>query len=101
MRLATPSARRTRRSSSNPDESGRPTSTSTRSGNFVSMSRRPSRAQSATSSSKPSAVRLSARNVRVASSSSTTRIVEASSAVMPLLGEAPADSPPQGCSFPP
>jgi hypothetical protein len=43
---------------------------------------------------------LSARNVRVASSSSTTRIVEASSAVMPLLGPAPADLAPAGVFVP-
>src|SRR5439155_3960818 len=57
-----------------------------RSGYFVSIRQMPSLAQSATSSSKPSAVRLSARKVLVASSSSTTRMVALSSYCMPPLG---------------
>lgn len=51
IRLAAPSAARTRRTSSSPEASGRPTSTIPRSGNFVSSSRRASLADSATSSS--------------------------------------------------
>src|SRR3954453_20529917 len=66
---------------------------SARSGNFVSMRRMPSLAQSATSSSKPSAVRLSARKVLVASSSSTTRMVAVSSYCMPPLGRHAENAP--------
>ena len=78
-----------------PEPSGRPTSTMTRSGALDSMRRQPSRAQSAVSSSKPSAVRLSARKVRMAGSSSTTRTLGLG-CVMHVLVATPARLAPLG-----
>ncbi|MCW2994062.1 MAG: site-specific recombinase for integration and excision [Conexibacter sp.] len=83
IRLTSPSAARTRRATSRPEPSGRPTSSTQRSGNFVSSRRSASAAVSATSSSQPSAVSSSARNVRVVASSSATRMVAGVSWVMP------------------
>ena len=52
------------------------------------------RTQSATSMSKPSAVRWSARKVRVASSSSIRRIVARSRLIMPPIGRERLTFPP-------
>lgn len=77
---------RTVRTRSSPEPSGKPTSSTTRSGNFVSISRSASLAVSATSSEQPSAASWSARNVRVVASSSATRMVAGVFCLMPLLG---------------
>src|SRR4051812_46831840 len=96
MRLATPSAARTRRTTSRPEPSGRPTSRMATSGYFVSRARSASDAQSTTSSSDPSAVSSSARNVRVVASSSATRMVAGVSWFMSLLGRGVAELAPLG-----
>ena len=80
------SATRTSRRIPRPEPSGRPTSSTARSGKRVSIRRSASRAVSAVSSSQPSAVSSSARNVRVDASSSATRMVAGGSSVMHPIG---------------
>jgi DNA invertase Pin-like site-specific DNA recombinase len=82
-RLPAVSAARTRRTTSRPEPSARPTSRIARSGNLVSNKRTASLVVSASTSSQPSALSSSARNVRVGASSSATRMVAGVSSVMP------------------
>jgi hypothetical protein len=94
-REATPSAARTRVSSSIPEPSGSPRSRIARSGRRNSSSRRPSCRQSASTSSKPSAVRLSARNVLRTGSSSTSSRVGVSGRMPPHRRQPPNFAPGQ------